>query len=239
MRASGGTAVKAAPGTNRANPNRRAVLGRIAGGLAAAGAAPAWADATEAGRLALDIFRRGAKIGEHRFEFAPTAEGRRVSSLVDIRVRIAFVTVFRYHQAAEDDWRGPLLVGTRVRTDDDGKVTSVVAAVEGDRLRVQGPTGVHEAELGTMTDINFWNAAIVHQKRLIDSQLGDLMTVVCEARGTELVRVRGLPLRAHRYAMRSPRDRSGSVWYDDGGRLVQAELLTRGERLEYRLSPES
>lgn len=230
--------MKTAPGATGAGIDRRAALARLAGGLAAAGAAPTWADSTEAGRLALDIFRYGTKIGEHRVEFAPTAAGRRVTSLVDIRVRIAFVTVFRYHQTAEDDWRGPLLVGTRIRTEDDGKVTSVVAAVEGDRLRVQGPAGVHEAELGTMTDVNFWNAAIVHQKRLIDSQLGDLMTVVCEARGTELVRVGGLPLRAHRYAMRSPRDRAGSVWYDDTGALVQVELLTRGQRLEYRLSLE-
>lgn len=187
--------------------------------------------------LLFDVLRSGTKVGEHRLEFTPLPGGRRrVHSRIEIAVKVAFITAYRYRQTAEDEWRGGVLVRTRIRTEDQGQTSFVEAAEDDGRLRVSGPTGAYEAALGSMTDLNFWNRAITRQARLIDSQNGELLAVEVTPDRAEPITVQGRTVEAHRFAMSSTRGRSGSVWYDGAGQLVQAVVHTRGQRLDYRLA---
>jgi hypothetical protein len=215
---------------------RRGAIALVGGGGVGA-LLPSWGHAASPpGRLAFDVHLKGDRIGEHGLEFAPTPHGQRVTSQVDLAVKMAFVTVYRYRQTAQDEWRDGTLVGTRIATDDDGEETLVVAAAQGRRLLVSGPKGDHELALGTMTDLNFWNEAITRQGRLIDSQNGELLEVRVTPDRTERVMVRGTLVEARRFAMSSTKGRSGTVWYDAAGNLVQATVHTRGHRLDYRLA---
>ena len=88
-----------------------------------------------------------------------------------------------------------------------------------------------------MTDLSFWNEAITRGPPLIDSQNGELIKIAVQPDATETIAVRG---RDDRRRGASPwpatKGRSGTVWYDDGGSLVKAIVLTRGETLDYELA---
>jgi hypothetical protein len=213
---------------------RRGAIALVAGGLLAGRVGRVEAAAPQ--NRVFAIHRKGAKVGEHRVGFAPSGNGLRVTSRVEVAVKVAFLTAYRYAQLAEDEWQGDVLVRTRITTDDDGTKSLVTAEAQGGKLLVSGPSGDHALPLGIMTDISFWNDAITRQPRLIDSQNAELVPVKVKPDAVEAIRVQGRTIQARRFAMTASRGRSGTTWYDADGNLVKALVLTRGERLDYELA---
>ena len=62
-----------------------------------------------------------------------------MTSRLDLTVKMAFITAYRYEQTGEDDWQDDVLVRTRIETNDDGKDTLVVAEARDGKLAVEGP----------------------------------------------------------------------------------------------------
>jgi hypothetical protein len=175
-------------------------------------------------------------MGTHVIRFSQAGGTLKVSSQVDLRVKIAFVTVYRYQQTSNDDWENNVLVRTRIQTNDNGKDTSVQAEVHDGQLAVQGPAGSYTTQLGAMTDISFWNEAITHSPPLVDSATGELIKIQADAGTHQRIMARGQPIETQRFSMVGTKGRSGTVWYDDAGNVVKAIVITRGETLSYELS---
>ncbi len=214
---------------------RRVLTGFVACGFfAAAGARPLRAEAVPEDRRFL-VFRRGEEIGTHAVTFAVAPQGLRVRHEIDFVVKLAFIPIYRYRQAGEDLWREGKLVASDVETDDNGERTSVRIRERQGRLACEGPRGVLEAALGTMTDLSCWNVAIVRQRRLIDCQHGELAPLAMDGGVLETIEVEGRPIAARRWRMNPQGSRGGEVWYDEAGRIVKAVVRTRGEVLDYRL----
>lgn len=214
---------------------RHLLAGVVAGGLlVAAGAGVARAEAVPEDRRFV-VFRKGEEIGTHAVTFAAAADGLAVRHEIDFTVKLAFIPVYRYRQAAEDRWRQGKLVASDVETDDNGERTSVRIRERGGRLACEGPRGVLEAALGTMTDLSYWNVAILRQRRLINAQHGELAPLALDGGVLETIEVKGRPLAARRWQMHSEDSGGGEVWYDEAGRIVKAIVRTRGEVLDYRL----
>ena len=187
--------------------------------------------------LVFDVYRKGARIGAHTIRFSTAGAGKLlVASELDLAVKVAFITAYRYHQVGEDVWDNDTLVATRIETDDDGVRTSVVVEARDSVLAVTGPNGAYTTALGAMTDLSFWNEAITRGRPLIDSQSGDLIDIQVQPSTLETIEVRGRMVEAARFPMAASRGRSGTVWYDAEGDLVQAEVITRGETLSYVLA---
>src|SRR3954447_12052384 len=195
------------------------------------------AAATAPTDLQLNVFRQGSPIGTHVIRFSQAGGTLQVASEVDLRVKVAFITVYSYRQTSNDDWEDEVLVRSRIQTDDNGKDTSVEAEARDGKLAVEGPAGSYTTPLGAMTDISFWNEAITKGPALVDSQSAELIKIQVEAAATrERIEVRGQPVEARRFAMTGTKGRSGTVWYDDTGSLVKAVVITRGETLGYELA---
>ena len=185
--------------------------------------------------IQLNVYRKGSLIGTHVIRFSQTSSILKVTSQIDLQVKVAFITVYSYQQTANDDWENGVLVRTRIQTNDDGKETLVQAEVRDGQLAVQGPSGSSTTQLGAMTDISFWNQAITQGPALIDSQTAELIKIQVEGGTKERIMVRGQAVEARRFSMTGTKGRSGSVWYDDAGSLVKAIVTTRGETLDYEL----
>ncbi len=186
--------------------------------------------------VVFDVYRKGSLIGTHAIAFSGTDGRLQVSSRLNLAVKIAFITAYRYDQTGEDVWEDDLLVQTRVRTNDDGKDFLVEAEARDGQLAVSGSNGRYDTALGAMTDLSFWNQAITRGHPLIDSQNGELIKIEVEAGTPDPVTVNGRTIQAARFAMAASKGRSGSVWYDAEGNLIKAVVLTRGETLDYRLA---
>jgi hypothetical protein len=194
--------------------------------------------------LVFDVLRKGRRIGSHevRFRADPGGGGFTAGTTIDLAVKIAFVTAYRYRQDAADRWRDGRLVASDVSTDDDGERTAVrVREGEGGALLVEGPRGGYAAEPGTMTDLSFWNVAITRSSHLIDGQHGELMPVRVAPPVDDAVEIAGRDLPAARYAITTNQAavgtaREGQVWYDRDGRWIRTVYRTRGELFTLRLT---
>jgi Family of unknown function (DUF6134) len=219
----------------RAMPlGRRKAIALAGSGMLAIGFG-SWAATAAPSDIQLNVFRKGSPIGTHVIRFSQTGNTLKVTSQIDLRVKVAFITVFSYQQTANDDWENGVLVRTRIQTSDDGKETLVQAEARDGQLAVQGPSGSSTTQLGAMTDISFWNQAITQGPALIDSQTAELITIQVDGGTKERIMVRGQAVEARRFSMTGTKGRSGSVWYDDAGSLVKAIVTTRGETLDYEL----
>jgi hypothetical protein len=214
--------------------NRREAIVLMAGGVAMMGMVP---QALAVPRnTVFNVFRKGSRIGTHAIDFSGTADRLQVVSRLDLAVKVAFITAYRYEQAGEDIWEDDVLVQTRIKTNDDGTSSLVVAEARDGKRAVTGPTGNYDTGLGAMTDLSFWNQAITRGQPVIDSQNGELIKIEVKAGTPEQVEMRGRMIAAERFAMAATKGRSGTVWYDADGNLIKAIVLTRGETLNYELA---
>ena len=144
--------------------DRRQILGAGLAGSALAvaplGEKGGWAAPTGPA-MEFRIWRKGADIGRHYLRFERLADGLSVSSVVDIKVKVAFVTAFSFEQEANDVWHDGVLVRSRVRTDDDGEQALTEIEAGRNSVMIEGPKGSLEAPKGIMTDVCFWNRDIM------------------------------------------------------------------------------
>jgi hypothetical protein len=182
------------------------------------------------------VFHDGSEIGTHQITFTPEDKGFAVDVDIDIAVKIAFITAYRYNQKGRDRWVDGRLVGADYRTDDNGKVTTLLARSEDGRLMVDGASGRLELPPGTMTDLGFWNEAILHAPVIVDSQTGEAGLMKAGGGTPDQITIGGTRIDAMRYPITAPKGRSGSVWYSPDGHWVKAQIVTRGETLDYELA---
>jgi Family of unknown function (DUF6134) len=217
------------------NVQSQEAIALAGGGMAAVSlgnpvAAPARTD------VRFDVYRKDSLIGVHVIRFSQTGGTLRVASQVELRVKVAFITAYRYEQTGNDDWENDVLVRTRIQTNDNGKNLLVVAEARDGQLAVEGAAGSYTTQLGAMTDMSFWNEAITRGPPLVDSQTAELIKIRVERIARERIVVRGQAIEVRCFGMAGTKGRSGRVWYDDAGSLVQAVVTTRGETLHYQLA---
>ena len=183
------------------------------------------------------IFRDGNEIGRHVVRFTPVDGGFKAETDVEVTVKVAFITAFRFKQNAVDLWQNGQLVESRASTDDNGEVSQTMLRSEGGKLNVEG--GVADRQLrvplGTMTDLAFWNIDICRQRSLVDLQKALLTDVAAESLGTETIDAQGRRIEAQKFKFAAETGRNGDIWFDADGNWVKGLLTTRGETLDYRL----
>ena len=164
-----------------------------------------------------------------------TVAASHVAVQLDLTVKIAFITVYRYEQTGQDDWQDDVLVRTRIRPIDDGKETLVVAESREGKLVVEGPTGTlrdhprrHDRPQLLERGDHPRHAGDRQSDRRADQDR-------VQPRRDETISARPDDLDAT-FPDGRTKGRSGTVWYDDAGGLVKAIVLTRGETLTYELA---
>lgn len=175
----------------------------------------------------------GREIGRHQFTLRGTGEERELRSEARFDVRVLYVSVYRYLHDAVERWNGNCLQSLVSHTETNGDSVSVNAAARGNRLAVERPEGRDEHE-GCVMSFAYWNPQILNERRLLNSQTGELLPVRITPQGDETIEVRGQPLAAQRHRISAP-SLQVDLWYA-GGRWVALEAPAKGgRRLRYEL----
>jgi hypothetical protein len=228
----GEAACHSTDGVNR----RRFLVGGIAGLGCLALPMPSLA-ATMPMNRTFAIFREGDEIGRHHVRFTPADNGFRARTEIEIEVKVAFFTAFQFRQTADDLWIDGQLRESRASTDDNGDVSETFIRATGNGLAVEGGEANRaiQVPLGTMTDLAFWNVAIVRQQALVDTQKVKLTDLAAKPLGIETVEGPHGPVTAERFTCAATTGRSGDIWFDSDGNWVKGIMSVRGETLAYRL----
>lgn len=180
--------------------------------------------------IAFTIQRDGSPIGTHHVRFRRDGDDLIVDIDIRLEVRLAFVTLFRYVHSARETWRDGRLVAFASRTDDDGQRFEVRARATEDGLLVEGSGGSYLAPPGTMPS-SYWNAAMVRQARVLDSQTGRLIEVAATPLdvAVQAASAGARPARVYRLTG----DISGELAYGPDGDWVALRFAARGSDIAY------
>lgn len=190
--------------------------------------------AAETGRMVFDVYRDGAKIGTHRFDFRREGEcGFAVDIAIDLKVGFGPITLYRYRHRNETVWADGRLQRMDAHTYDDGDEYHVAARAETGGLRVESSAAKSYLAPADALPSTYWMKETTAQSRLINTQNGELAEVTIAAGGAEkLATPVSLPP-ARRYEMSG--DVELTLWYDSGERLAKLAFMARGEDITYKL----
>ncbi len=181
-----------------------------------------WPAAAAPPTLEFDVLRDGAPIGKHRVTIERDGTETRATIEIDMAVRLAFVTVYRYTHRSTELWREGRLVSLDARTDDNGTRTQVSARATDAGLAIDGSGGRYDAPAETVPT-SYWNREKVMRSPLLDTQSGKLidvsaMALAADANGT-------------RYRLAG--DLEADLVYGPGGDWTGLSFAARGARIDY------
>ena len=142
-------------------------------------------------------WRNDQLVGHHALRFRHDGERISVSSSLDLSVRMLGLTVYKYNHRCREVWNGDRFERLAAETLDDGKLYLVRANDTGGGVAVEheGPVSASAAPEGqpqrplALRDTlaagtlptSHWNIAQVHQRGLLNTQLGILSHTVYPA----------------------------------------------------------
>ena len=171
-------------------------------------------------------------IGTHQVTFSQSGGDLLVEVKNRLKVKVLFITAYRFEANRREVWRGGKLVSYRSKTDDDGTEITVRAEAEGDKLVIEGQNGREEAPLGTFPT-HPWNAKIVEQSRIMDTKTGELRTVSVTAAGEETIEAGGREVKARKYLMTGDMERE--LWFGPDGTWLQMRFDKDGDKITFTL----
>jgi hypothetical protein len=192
-------------------------------------------NAADGRSLVFDAYRSGVKIGTHTLRFVQ--EGDKL--LVDISIEFkgkAFFIPFSYSHMNREVWQGQKLISLDSRTISNGKTSTLQARAEGNMLKlvINGNPGL----VPQMFSTSYWNGDTLSQKRLLNSQKGDVIELKLEGK----VQVRapktdGTFVPATEYRKTGTNKFNIAVQYDNKGCLVGMNFKAPRDvtRISYKL----
>jgi hypothetical protein len=193
--------------------------------------------AAQAGKVptdrVFDVLLKGKSIGRHAITFTPEGDGFWAVTDLNLKVKLAFLTLLDMSHQSRELWRGGELKSMTSVTDDDGEVFKVDADADGEGIRVQSESGSIVAPPMSRTSNSIWDITMMRQSEIIDAQNGGVIGLVAEAQGDDTIQVLGRQVTAARYRGVTPAA-AAQLWYAED-QLVQVRLEVRGETVDYRL----
>lgn len=193
-------------------------------------AVPLAAAVPPARQIAFAILKDSDPIGQHSVIFERRGAELLVDIAIDIEVRFAFLTLFRYRHENREVWHDGQLVSLDTWTDDDGIDYRVRARSTPAGLRVEGSGGTFLAPRDIIPT-SYWNPATIDQTRLLDTQRGRLLEVTIQPFGEEAVTVGSTSVPVRKYAVSG--DLNLDVWYTPQGEWTKIAFEARGSTIDY------
>ena len=178
------------------------------------------------------VSRDGSPIGRHGLRF--TQDGARTTAeiTIELQVKVAFITVYRYRHVNREIWDGDDLLSFASRTDDNGTAHRVQARRSGDRILVEGDQGTVEAPADALPT-TYWHRRFLDRPQWIDTQNGRLLSCSVSSRGVERITALDREVAADRFAVAG--DLQLDLWYVGEQWVKLAFPGPDGTPIDYRL----
>jgi hypothetical protein len=180
--------------------------------------------------LTFDVMRDGNNIGTHRVTIREAGNRREVEIAIDMAVKLAFVTVYRYTHRAKEVWSSERLVSLEATTDDNGTRTRVLATAGESGLAISGSGGSYLAPADTAPS-SYWNRDKLNRSALLDTQSGKLAAVANKNLGETDITADGRPQRVSTYRVTG--DLKADLSYAADDSWVGLRFEARGSQIVY------
>ncbi len=123
-----------------------------------------------------EVYRNDKKIGDHRIDFAKSGDHYQIQAITKMRVKLLFITAFRYDYRSVETWCDGQLFSVTTNVDDDGKITKTKAVLgeTGYQVSVDETSSVITQSIMTT---NHWNDGAMQQSALFNTITGKLNSI--------------------------------------------------------------
>ena len=193
----------------------------------------------ESGKIEFAVYRKGDKIGRHTLTFTEEADELIVDVNVNLKVRLLFITVYRFEHKAKEVWNGGHLTSFVSETKQNGNEWYIDAACHSEKMIVNSNEGQHVVS-ESLFPSTYWNVASLDVSRWLNTQFGSPVDVNISAVGYETVTAIGKPMETLRYKVtgmiaETQRPVNLDLWYGDDGELMKLQFhAADGSLIEYR-----
>ncbi len=195
-------------------------------------AAPILAAIPYGNGLSFEVLRDDSSIGHHRVDFERKGDELHVKVDIDLAVKLAFVTVFRYTHQNHEIWKDGRLVSIETETNDNGDEYSLTGRASDQGFVVEGHAGKKTLP-ADIIPTSYWHPDTVEQTQLLDTQKGRLMEVKIAREGSDALQVGGRGVEAERYRVSG--DLRMRLWYTPERRWAKIAFEARGAEVVYDL----
>jgi Family of unknown function (DUF6134) len=164
------------------------------------------------------------EIGRHVITFSCQGEELLVETKISVNITMLYTLDGSYREV----WRGDRLISFDSKVNDNGEQFEVSADAEGDKMVIDGHSGVIEAPATIVSD-HPWNFAVLDRPLLFDARRGKLRHVQIDSAGNEALLIGGREVPAKKYRMTGDRERV--LWYGGDGTWLQAQLEYGGAKV--------
>lgn len=185
----------------------------------------------EAKDLSFNVLRDGDKIGTHVFSISQNADQTRVKVRTRMKVKAAFITVFRYEHDRTEVWENGQLVSFDSVTHNDGDDLKLKVTRAGSALTVTDQDGRTKNIETSDLPVTFWNKGIMDKERLFSALDGNFYKISTREVGESVISINGKKYQAVHYKMFGSLERD--LWYDKNGQLLKIKFRRRGSDIEY------
>ncbi len=177
---------------------------------------------------------KGIAVGHYTFDVGPTHAGKAMIVVHEfvMRVKIGFITAFRYEHRVEEAWQGGLLQHLRSETSDDGERLAFEARRDGDAIAITGPNDCRRAPGTLLTTTCAWHPAFVRQTAILDASDGSVVALKTEDTGAAVRRIGVHDVEVGTYGFASPH-LAGTLAYLRESHLAAASIERKGHRVEF------
>jgi len=222
--------------------SRRAVLMAGCAGLAAqllprhpcAATAIVLPDAADQRKFS--VYYKGSRIGAHTILYSAATGETQVSTRINLLVKAAFFTMFRFGHSSTEIWRDGQLMSLSSETVEHGETLRVDGVATPQGFRVVSKGGPFIAPAATLTSNSLWTPAVLEQTTLVDAQYGGIIGVSARKFADEQIMIAGRQIAVTRYTLITPY-LAGSIWYDEKNLWVRGEFERDGSHIQYQLDP--
>lgn len=203
-------------------------------GLAMSGLGIATASARE--QLTFAVTLDDQPIGVHRFRIAEDDATRVVESEAAFDVRILRVPVYRYRHSNTEIWRDGCLKQIESETDANGRrhAVDLSKTAQGYTIATLGRTKAYE--VGCLMSFAYWDQRILRQRRLLNTQTGELIAVEIQPLGESKREIANQTLTVEGFRiLAEPQNIDIKVFYHraDGRWVALESVLENGRILRY------
>jgi Family of unknown function (DUF6134) len=189
---------------------------------------------SSAGNRRFSVLYKGHRIGTHTVLYSSESGETRIDTEIQLKIKIAFFTVFAFSHRSEETWRDGQLMTLKSETVEHGESLAVEGAQTPDGFRVVSKGGPFIAPAATLTSNSLWTPAVMEQDTVVDAQHGGIIGVSAQKFSDEAIVVGGREVRATRYTFITPY-LAGSIWYDEEDLWVRGEFERDGAKIQYQL----
>jgi|LauGreDrversion2_5_1035112.scaffolds.fasta_scaffold01789_2 hypothetical protein len=181
-----------------------------------------------------DVSMDGKSIGTHQFVLSDKENNQQIlKSEAKFDIKILSISFFKYHHQSNETWENNCLKKLEAKTQENSKTTLVKGAQEKPVFKIASPNA---SEINTECVMTFayWNPKILQQKKLLNPQTGDYLSVNISSLGQETILAKGQNVKADHYKIDTANFKI-DIWYGVDDAWLALQSLTEDGRIDYVL----